>query len=380
MSLHPNVLRLAYGAGRLIGLSLGLLLCGLSTPAMAQSALTAAIPEAGTDAVDAQESIASAGELQTDGQRPGYISGTVVDTEGAVAVGAEVGLRREDQSLQEVLSGENGQFSFANLAPGPFELIISAAGFEPQKFSGSLRPGQSYIVPAIRLPVATVMTEVRVGLTSMEVATIQLKEEEKQRVLGIIPNFYVSYVSDAAALSSRQKFHLAWKSVIDPFTFVGVGLLAGVQQATDDFEGYGQGTLGYAKRFGAAYGDVVSGTYVGSAILPSLLKQDPRYFYKGTGSTRSRFLYAIANTVICKGDNKRWQPNYSGVLGSYATGGISYLYYPADERDARQLVLQNSLIRIGETAFENVLQEFVIRKLTPRLQHQPSERQPPAQP
>ncbi len=344
---------------------------------MAQSAQPADVPTAATDTLDSLESSASAGELQADRPTPGYISGTVVDTAGAVAVGAQVRLTRDDQSFhQEALSGENGQFSFADLPPGPFQLTITAAGFEPQRVSGSLRPGESYIVPAIRLPVATVMTEVRVGLTPVEVASIQLKEEEKQRVLGFIPNFYVSYVPDAVALSTGQKFHLAWKSVIDPFTFVGVGLLAGVQQATDDFEGYGQGTLGYAKRFGAAYADVVSGTYVGSAILPSLLKQDPRYFYKGTGSTRSRFLYAIANTVICKGDNRRWQPNYSGVLGSFATGGISYLYYPANERDATQLVLQNSLIRLGETGLENVLQEFIIRKLTPRLPRQ----LPPAQP
>ena len=167
----------------------------------------------------------------------------------------------------------------------------------------------------------------------------------------------------------KQQFELAWKSVIDPFTFMGAAALAGFQQGTDDFAAYGQGAQGYAKRFGAAYTDVVSGTFIGSAILPSLLKQDPRYFYKGTGSPRSRILYALASTVICKGDNKRWQPNYSAILGSFATGGISYLYYPASERDAKGLVVQSSLIRIGEGAFENVLQEFLIRRLTPRLQH-----------
>jgi len=232
-----------------------------------------------------------------------------------------------------------------------------------------------YMVPAIRITIATVVTEVHVGLPLIEVAREQIKEQEKQRVLGFIPNFYVSYVPDAAPLAPKQKFELAWKSTIDPFTFVGVGALAGVQQATNDFEEYGQGMQGYAKRFGAAYADVVSGTYIGSAILPSLLKQDPRYFYKGTGSTRSRVLYAFANTVICKGDNRRWQPNYSGILGSFATGGLSYLYYPTSDHSATEIVLQNSLIRIGESAFENVLQEFVIRRLTPRLQHHP-----PAQP
>ena len=61
------------------------------------------------------------------------------------------------------------------------------------------------------------------------------------------------------------------------------------------------------------YADLVSGTFIGGAILPSLFKQDPRYFYKGTGSRKSRFFYAIANSVICKGDNGRWQPNYSNI-------------------------------------------------------------------
>lgn len=124
------------------------------------------------------------------------------------------------------------------------------------------------------------------------------------------------------------------------------------------------------KRFGADYANVVAGTFIGSAILPSLLKQDPRYFYKGSGSSGSRFLYALANTVICKGDNQRWQPNYSAMIGSFATGGISYLYYPANDRNATQ-VIQNSMIRMGEITLSNVLQEFVIRKLTPRLQRQP---------
>jgi hypothetical protein len=122
---------------------------------------------------------------------------------------------------------------------------------------------------------------------------------------------------------------------------------------------------GYAKRFGAAYADMATGTLIGGAILPSLLKQDPRYFYKGTGSTKSRILYAVANSVICKGDNGKWQANYSGILGGLAAGGISNLYYPAQDRNGVGLTFENALIGIGATAAANVLQEFVIKKLTP---------------
>jgi hypothetical protein len=135
----------------------------------------------------------------------------------------------------------------------------------------------------------------------------------------------------------------------------------------------GQGAQGYAKRYGAAYADTATSTLIGSAILPSLLKQDPRYFYKGSGSKRSRVLYALANSVICKGDNGHWQANYSGIFGSLAAGGISNLYYPANDRGAG-LTFENTLIAIGATAAANVLQEFVIRKLTPNVpNHDPAK-------
>jgi hypothetical protein len=364
---------LAFGAGVLIRLGLCVLSFGFPIPAVAQAQQPSAI-QGETSALDGRGTDSSAGTRQRDRKLPGYIRGTVLDKSGAVALGAQVRLTREVQSpTQEVLSGSNGQFSFADLAPGPFQLTITADGFEAQMVSGALRPGETYIVPEIRLAIATVVTEVRVaaGLTPIEVAQDQIREQQKQLVLGFIPNFYVSYVPDAAPLVPKQKFELAWKSTIAPFTFVGVAALAGVQQATNAFDGYGQGAQGYAKRFSAAYANVVAGTFIGSAILPSLLKQDPRYFYKGTGSTRSRFLYALASPLVCKGDNKRWQANYSAILGSFATGGISYLYYPKSDRDATQLVFQNTAIRVAESAFSNVLQEFIVRKFTPRLRHHP---------
>jgi hypothetical protein len=205
---------------------------------------------------------------------------------------------------------------------------------------------------------------VQVVAPRAEVAEAEIKVEETQRVFGVIPNFYVSYIPDAAPLNTKQKFELAWRTTIDPVTFALTGAIAGIQQAENAFSGYGQGAQGYGKRYGASYADLAVGTFIGSAIFPSLLKQDPRYFYKGTGSIRARALYAIANALICKGDNKRWQPNYSNVLGSFAAGGISNLYYPAQNRGAA-LVFENAGIGIGSTAAANVLQEFLIRKLTP---------------
>ena len=279
----------------------------------------------------------------------------------------------EDQCpSQEIRSGDDGQFSFVSITPGPFQLMIASAGFGTQTFSGILRPSEAYVVPQIVLAVAAPATEVRVVPTRAEMAQDQVKAQEKQRVLGLVPNFYVSYVHNAVRLTSKQKFELAWKTTVDPVTFGVNAAVAGIQQARNDFSGYGQGAQGYGKRYGASYGDFVASTIIGSAILPSLLKQDPRYFYKGTGSRRSRVLYALANSVICKGDDGHWEANYSSIFGSLAAGGISNLYYPAKDRNGVRLTFENTLIGVGESAAVNLLQEFFIRKLTPNtLDHEP---------
>jgi hypothetical protein len=314
------------------------------------------------------------GELP-DQRMSGSISGTLLDRTGALVAGAQVKLTREDQSpTQEVLSGSDGKFSFTDIAPGPFRLTISAADFATQEFSGVLRSGEAYNAPPIVLAVATAVTEMKVVLSPIEVAEEQLKDQEKQRVFGFIPNFYVSYVPDAVPLTSKQKFKLAWKTTVDPVTLGVIGVIAGVQQAQNSFSGYGQGAQGYAKRYGASYANLVTGTFIGSAILPSLLKQDPRYFYKGTGSKRSRILYAMANSVICKGDNGRWQANYSNIFGNLAAGGISNVYYPAEDRNGAALTFENGLIGIGATAAANLFQEFFSRKLTPNVsKHDPAK-------
>jgi hypothetical protein len=358
---------------KLIWLYAGLLLCGF--PAIAQPQLPPIASDLENNARPVSGIAVSGAERPTDQPSTGTINGTVVDGTGAVVVGARIKLAREDQSpSQEIVSDEEGQFSFTGIAPGPFQLTIAALGFTTQTVSGVLSQGEAFTIPPMALAIAASITEIRVVPHLTEEAQEEIKEQEKQRVFGVIPNFYVTYVAGAAPLSSKQKFELAWKTTVDPITFGLNGAFAGIQQAHNDFKGYGQGSQGYAKRFGASYADLATDTFIGSAVLPSLLKQDPRYFYKGNGSKRSRLFYAIANAVICKGDDGRWQPNYSGILGSVAAGGISNLYYPAQDRNGATLTFENALIEIGETAAANILQEFVIRKLTPNSANRQSAR------
>jgi len=309
----------------------------------------------------------AAGEQPPGQELVGTISGTIVDGTEAPISEAHIKLSREGRPDQDVVSDDGGQFSFNNVTSGPFQLTISYAGFTPTTYSGTVSSGGSYIVPPIVLIVATKVTDVWVSMSQEEIAEAEIKDQEKQRIFGALPNFYVTYDPAAPPLTSKQKFKLAWKATTDPINIAVAAGTAGMEQAQNSSPGYGQGAQGYAKRFGAAYADSVTGTFLGAAILPSLFKQDPRYFYKGTGTVRSRMLYALAASVICKSDNGRWQTNYSVIVAGFVSAGISNLYYaPAADRGRPALTVENALIGIGSSAVTNVLQEFLFRKLTPR--------------
>ena len=363
MSVGSAKKNLIHGLGKVVWLGLGVLLC--SFPAWSQQPPMDQLAKSAL--ADSQGTQNSAGGQQQAEHQMGTISGKVVDQSGASIAGAVVKLTRESRSSGlEVTSDEDGLFAFSNVAVGPFQLTISSPGLASHEFTGTLQPGEAHVTPLIVLVIPTQVIEVHVGLPPEELAEVQIKEEEKQRVLGVIPNYYVTYEPNAAPITTKHKFELAWKSASDPATLVGVGVLAGIGQAADRWGAYGQGAQGYAKRYGASYANVFASTFIGGAVMPSVLKQDPRYFYKGSGSKRSRILYAAASSVICKGDNGRWQPNYSNVIGSFAGAGLQAAYLPANDRRGSGFILSSALIRLGETSLAGILQEFVFSKLTKR--------------
>jgi hypothetical protein len=296
------------------------------------------------------------------------ISGRVLDASGAAVAGARVSLNLAGKPGEiVVMTGLDGGFSIAISNPGRFNIGIIAPGFGLYQTSGETQERENITLPDIALRVAAVSTEVQVAANTNEVAMEQVRAEEKQRILGLVPNYYVSYNQDTAPLRPKQKFSLARRFTLDPVSFGIVGIIAGVRQANNTYTGYGQGAQGYGKRYAAAYGDFLTGVFISNAILPSLFRQDPRYFYRGTGSKQSRILYAMANSVICKGDNGHWQPNYSNIFGSLASGGISNAYYPAKDRNGAALTFENAGINIGANAAADVVQEFLFKKLTPHV-------------
>jgi hypothetical protein len=290
------------------------------------------------------------------------VMGTVLDTDGAAVVGATVVLEdTRSHAKQTTKAADDGGFVFSSLAASTYRVTVTANGFSPFVATNVLtHVGESFQLPQIALEIAPLNTSVD-AITQYQMAEIEMKEEEHQRVLWAVPNFYVVYNWHAAPLSATQKFRLALRTERDPFSFLGSLVVAGSEQLTNTYPGYGTGAGGFAKRYAASYADGFTGTMIGGALLPALFHQDPRYFYKGTGSITSRALYAISTVVICRGDNGKWKPNYSSILGDLASAGISNAYYPASDRHGATVVIDNSLVGTAFGAFSSLMQEFLLR-------------------
>jgi hypothetical protein len=186
-----------------------------------------------------------------------------------------------------------------------------------------------------------------------------LRQEEQQRAFGVMPMFQTVSLANSKnipPLRPKQKFQLMLKSTTDPFIFAQDAVLSGIGQARDTNSGtkivtnpdgtmskvrwgFGQGAAGYFKRFGASYADTADGNFWGNAVLPVLLKEDPRYYRMGTGSFVRRFAYSAETAVWCRRDNGTWGPNYANVAGNFVSGGISNLYYPDEDTGFEKTVI-----------------------------------------
>jgi len=342
-----------------------ILLTGIVSPALA----TGQQPVPGQDPGSPAISPAQQQDVRPDSPldpSTANISGTVTDVNGDVVPGAAIVLEAENSSdRQNIVAGASGAFQFDSLKPGtPYHVAVTAPGFEDWKSPAViLQPGQYLLLQDVKLKLPVMVASVVVSATTEQIATEQVTIEEHQRVLGIFPNFYVSYDPEAVPLTTKLKFRLAYKADTDAVTFLGVAFMATMYQA-GDIPDYGQGWDAYGKRVAAGYADTTSDIFLGGAVLPWLLHQDPRYFYQGTGTKKSRARHAIFSPFVCKGDNGKPQPNFSSIGGDLASGALSNLYYPESNRGAG-LVFQGFLVTTGVRMVNGLIQEFVLRELTP---------------
>jgi hypothetical protein len=299
----------------------------------------------------------------TPNAEPGTILGTVTDMNGNPVAGATIGLEgTEPSNVRTVTTNDDGFFEIHDVEPGiPYHVTISATGFTHWESPVVvLKPGQREVLNVSKLRIEEVHTTITVTPESSdEMAVEQVKVEEKQRGFGVFPNFFAVYDPNPAPLTAKLKFSLAFRAIRDPFTAAGMAMIAGAGQAAGT-PAYVRGAKGFGERFGASYANQFTAIFIGGALLPSLLHQDPRYFYQGSGTKKSRALHALSNLFITRGDNGRAEPNFSTLGGDLASAAISNVYYPELNEGAR-LVFQNFAINTAVHAGVRLLQEFVFR-------------------
>ena len=180
-----------------------------------------------------------------------------------------------------------------------------------------------------------------------------------ERLFWVLPDFYlIENVQSLPPLSAGAKFKVCARSSFDYIEYPVYGMLAGISLAENSEPGYGRGAAGYGKRYGAAFADGTIEGFMTGAILPSILRQDPRYYQLGKGGFWRRTGYAVSYIFITRADSGRIQFNASEIVGSALSAGISnYSYHPSDQRTVR-----NSLsvwgTQVGYDTISIVFNEF----------------------
>jgi len=303
------------------------------------------------------------------------IIGTVTDVNGQPVEGATVRLMDSQATdLGTVTTSALGFFEFDNIATGiSLQVTVNAVGFAQWESPLIvLQPGQREQLDVSKLKITEVHTTMTVSPeSSEEIAVQQVKVEEKQRGLGIIPNFFTVYDPNPAPLTAKLKFDLSFRVLRDPFTFAGVAMIAGAGQASRS-PAYRSGTKGYAERFGANYANQFTTIMIGGAILPTLLRQDPRYYYQGSGTKTSRTLHALSALVMTKGDNGKTQPNFSSLGGDLASAAIAASYYP-ERNEESKTIMENFAVNTAVHVVVRLLQEFVFHPVKSTAIDDPSD-------
>ena len=180
---------------------------------------------------------------------------------------------------------------------------------------------------------------------------------KNDRIFWALPNLLtVENGSDSPPLPTGQKFKLVAQGTFDPFEFAFIGMVASVNQASNSNPSYGQGLVGYSKRYGTAFADNAIGNFMTGAVYPAMLHQDPRYFQMGKGNFFRRAFYAGTRVFVIRGDSGKTELNFSELLGNGTAAAISNAYHPGPRTIDSNLAVWWTQIGWDAVAYE--LKEF----------------------
>jgi hypothetical protein len=178
------------------------------------------------------------------------------------------------------------------------------------------------------------------------------------RIFEVLPNYGTVETSQTLPpLTSGQKFRLATAGVFDWAAFPFNGTLAAISQAKGDPKSWGQGWGAYGKRYGESFADNSIGTYMTTAIFPSLLHEDPRYYQMGKGSFAHRAYHGLNRLFVTRTDSGHDRFNVSESAGNAVAAAISNIYHPAEDRTASRNASTFAFLILYD-GLSNELKEF----------------------
>lgn len=358
------VLRVTRGVGVLPALLLfAVALSGQSVARQGRALPEAPQPGTGLTETPQRQAVRPSSTTTTQ-QGMARVKGVVSDMQGGLVPGARVVISCVQPGVtRETTANQTGFFSIGSLPPGTYLVKISSPGLQTYVVHDlHLRAGETYSIPEVSLPMARTSADVTVTVTTEEIAEAELHSELKQRVFGVLPNFYTSYQWDAAPLTPKQKLKLTLHAATDPVFLGTTAITAGIQQAHNTYPEYGDGPAGYWRRYGADYGDATIGRLMGSVLFSSVFHEDPRYFVMTNGSWERRSWHALSSTFMQRNDRtKRFEPAYANLLGAATTGLIASTYHPGTSPG--KMVLNDTVLDLGNKAANNLVREFVLRHL-----------------
>jgi hypothetical protein len=238
--------------------------------------------------------------------------------------------------------GASQLFGQDSIPDSPSALLIAQQSQTPAQQSGS----QTSTTPSSTTP------------NSQDPASDPNRKIQTKRILGIIPNYRsVSADTELPPLAVKDKFWLATQDSFDYSAFILAGMIAGVGQAQNSTPEFRQGAAGYARYYWHSFADQAVGNYFTEAIVPSLTKQDPRYYTLGRGNIFYRSGYAVSRLFITRTDSGGRMFNFSEIGGNLAGAAVSNTYYPSRERTWTK-TQQKWVLQVGLDGFFNICKEF----------------------
>jgi hypothetical protein len=173
-------------------------------------------------------------------------------------------------------------------------------------------------------------------------------------------NWYERFINgpQVKPLTPKEKARLAARNVLDPFNALTILAEAGISVGSDAHSAYGPGMSGFGRYVGVSFTQDLTGEFVSTFLIPSIVHQDPHYHRMPNASIPRRVRHAITQIVWTQGDNGKGMVNYADVVGAAIQDEVNNLYVPGRQTNLPASAARYS-IGLATAPIDNFVSEFL---------------------